>query len=312
MALLSSPVNAAVLLGLADGPKSLVDLRRLAGAPSQATLRQRLRELTELGVLTRDRRDGFPRALDYELSAAGRELLPVVEVLRGWLAESPDHPVAFGSTLAKAAIKALLEGWSSRVIRALAAKPLSLTELDRLIASLSYPSLERRLRTMRFAGLIEPLASSGSGTPYTVTNWLRRGAAPLAAAAHWERTNAAEKTAPISRLDIEAAFLLAVPRVPLPNDLSGSCRLVVEISSDSDPPAAGVLVTVDEGKIASCVTRWEGSSDALASGPATTWLAAVLEHKREHLELSGDCLLASALVDGLHQAFSRLGAPLNS
>ncbi len=40
------------------------------------------------------------------------------------------------------------------MLRALAAGSLSLTELDRLIGALSYPSLERRLVAMRLAGLV--------------------------------------------------------------------------------------------------------------------------------------------------------------
>ncbi len=46
-----------------------------------------------------------------------------------------------------------------------------------VISSLSYPSLERRLAAMRLAGLIEARPGNGRGTPYAVTDWLRRGIA---------------------------------------------------------------------------------------------------------------------------------------
>ena len=58
---------------------------------------------------------------------------------------APEGPLALGSSTAKSAIKALVEGWGTNMIRALAARPLSLTELNGLISGLSYPSLERRL-----------------------------------------------------------------------------------------------------------------------------------------------------------------------
>ena len=82
LSLLAAPINVAVLEALADGPKALMDLRHAAGGPSQSTLRLRLRELTELGVLIRGRQEGFPRALDYELAGPGRDLLQVAAVLQ--------------------------------------------------------------------------------------------------------------------------------------------------------------------------------------------------------------------------------------
>jgi DNA-binding HxlR family transcriptional regulator len=277
-----------------------MDLRHAAGAPSQSTLRARLRELTELGVLHRGRSEGFPRAVDYELSAAGRDLLVVMEVLQAWLRQSPSAPIELGTPVAKGTIKSLVEGWASTMVRALAAKPLTLTELDRLISSLNYPSLERRLGTMHHCGQIEPLPSNGRGTPYTVTGWLRQGIAPLAAAARWERLYLAEETAPIARLDIEAAFLLVIPLVALPPELSGECRLAVETRGGGEEQLAGIKVRVDAGRVASHITNLEGPADAWASGSPTDWLRAVIEHDRTGLEIGGDCALAGELVDGLH------------
>ena len=84
---------------------------------------------------------------------------------------------------------------------------------------------------MRLAGQVEPLPGNGRGTPYAVTDWLRRGVGPLAAAARWERRNRPTETAPIGALDVEAAFLLRpsllslAPEVSLaPADWRWSCR----------------------------------------------------------------------------------------
>ena len=47
------------------------------------------------------------------------------------------------------------------MMRALAARPMSLTELDSGITELSYPALERRLSSMRIAGLVEAQRERG-------------------------------------------------------------------------------------------------------------------------------------------------------
>jgi DNA-binding HxlR family transcriptional regulator len=300
LSLLAAPINVAVLEALADGPKALMDLRHAAGGPSQSTLRLRLRELTELGVLHRGRDEGFPRALDYELAASGHELLVVMGFLRTWLRQRPAEPVELGTPVAKGLIKSLAAGWTSTVLRALAAGALTLTELDRLISGLNYPSLERRLGTMHHCGQVEPLPSRERGTPYTVTRWLRQGIAPLAAAARWERLRVADTTAPILRLDIEAAFLLVIPLVALGPELSGDCRLAVETPGGGERQMAGVKVRVEAGRVVSRVTNLEGPADAWASGSAADWLRAVIERDRAGLEIGGDCQLAGDLVDGLH------------
>ncbi len=301
------PINVAVLEALAEGPKPLMDLRQAAGDPSQSTLRLRLRELTELGVLSCGRQEGFPRALDYELARPGQDLLVVMEFLRTWLRQSPSGQVELGTPVAKGMVKSLIEGWASTVLRALAAKPLTLTELDRLISGLNYPSLERRLGTMHHCGQVEPLPSGGRGTPYTVTRWVRQGIAPLAAAARWERLRVADTTAPIARLDIEAAFLLVVPLVELSPELSGGCRLAVETRVGGERQLAGIKVRVEEGQVVSHVTNLEGPADAWASGSAPDWLRAVIEHDRADLEIGGDCRLAEDLVDGLHRLLFAAG-----
>jgi DNA-binding HxlR family transcriptional regulator len=305
--LLSTPINVHVLEALATGPQSLTVLRREAGSPPQTTLRGHLRILTQTGVLARQRQNEFPGSLDFELTPVGRELWGVATVLRAWLDTNPDGPLALGSNSAKSVIKALVEGWGTCMIRALAARPLSLTELNGLISGLSYPSLERRLGAMRMAGQIERMPGPGRGTPYAVTEWLRRAIAPLGAAARWEHLHAPEQTAPIRRLDAEAGFMLATPLLSLPSDLNGSCRLAVELGGSNGDGLAGVLVRVREGEVASCVASIHGQADAWAAGSAPTWLQAVIEQGGDRLEMGGDRELPQALIEGLHSAlFGRL------
>ncbi len=300
LSLLAVPLNVHVLQALEQGPKPLVELRRVVGSPPQTTMRGHLRALTEAGVLVRQRQRGFPGSINLELGEPGRQLLAVSAVLQAWLDQSPNGPQQLGSVAAKASVKALVEGWSSGIVRALAAKPLALTELSRLITDLSYPSLERRLGAMRLAGQIEPCPSAGRGTPYRVTEWLRRGIAPLVAAARWERTHVPDETSPIRRFDIEAAFLLVLPLVSTPAEQSGECRLAVEMRNGiGETRLAGVMAMVAAGEV-SCVARLDGDPLAWISGPATDWLRAVIDDDGRGLETGGDCALATSLLNGIH------------
>lgn len=309
LALLANPLNAAVLRSLSAGPRRQVDLRRESGSPAQSTLRAHLKGLEEVGAIAKHRRDAFPGSLDYELSRPGEELLFVAAVLNRWLATAPQGALALGDDAARAAIGALAAGWSSTILRALAAGPLTLTELDRLIGALSYPSLERRLGAMRLAGLVESAPGNRTGTPYVVTGWLRQGIAPIVAAVRWERRNAPAQTAPPDRLDAEAGALLALPLVRLAAPLSGSCRIAVDLDADGamDPPAA-ITATLCDGRVASCAARADDEAGAWIGGPLTAWLRATIEADTSRLELSGDRGLARAVLDGLAEALFGVGA----
>jgi DNA-binding HxlR family transcriptional regulator len=300
LSLLSVPLNVNVITALAEEPRPLADLRSIVGMPPPTTMRKHLRTLTQLGILERQRQTVFPGSVDYELGRAGRELLPVIEVLGGWLATSPSGSLELGTTSAKSAIRALTDGWSSTIVRALSARPLSLTELNRLIASINYPSLERRLSAMRLAGQVTSCQAGGRRRPYAATDWLRRAIGPIAAAAGWEREYDAEAAAQVSRIDVESAFLLAIPLLRLPADVSGTARLTVGLQGSEAEAIAGVLVEVEEGSVVSCVSRLGGHAEGWASGSVRGWISAVLYGRSGSLEVGGDSALTQALVEGLH------------
>ncbi|HEX8690461.1 MAG TPA: winged helix-turn-helix transcriptional regulator [Solirubrobacterales bacterium] len=305
LGLLAKPLNGTILHRLADAPMRLVDLRRECGSPAQTTLRTHLRELEELGTIAKQRRTRFPGALEYELEAPGEELLFVLEALERWLEQAPEGPLEFGTRGARAATKALVEAWSSTMLRALAARPLSLTELDGIIGGLNYPSLERRLAAMRLAGQVVACDGDGGGTPYRVTEWLRRGVAPLAAAARWERRHAPDSSAAIARVDAEATFLLSLPLLRLPAEMSGSCRMGVEMKNGGERRLVGATAQVEQGKVASCTAHLQGDADAWATGSAMGWLHAVTGSDMDGLEMGGDQRLVRSLVEGLHKVLFR-------
>jgi DNA-binding HxlR family transcriptional regulator len=262
-------------------------------------MRLYVRELSRLGVIERRRQEGFPPAVDYVLTEAGRALLKVGDALQVWLDAAPEGPIVLGSPAAKSAIRALVEGWTTNIVRALAARPYSLTELSSLIVKTSYPSLERRLGAMRVTNQIEPCPGTGRGKPYRATEWLRQAVLPLTAATGWERKYAPEATTRISRFDVEAAFLMAIPLVAMPADVTGDCRLAVELPNGSSPVFAGVVASFDRGKLASCSVRLEGEATAWATGSAMSWLREMNGGQGTQLELGGDLRLAERVSRSL-------------
>lgn len=303
LSVLATPLNLRVLQALTERPMRLAELRKATGLPAQTTLRGHLTTLGELGVLTKRPTRQMPYAVENELTPMGQELLDVAERLATWLGRAPDGPISLESGAAKGAIKALIDGWGSKMMRALAARPLSLTELDSLISDLSYPALERRLSSMRIAGLVEAQQSRGAGTPYAVTDWARRGVVPLAAASHCERVHMRHDSAPVTQIDIEAAFLLATPLARLPALASGSCQLEVDASPGVVSRPAGVQVTVEHGKVVSCVSRLEVGPPAYAAGPALTWFNAIRDGSIGQLRFGGSRQIAEDMVSGLYSTF---------
>lgn len=300
LTLLATPLNLMVIRALADGPMRLAELRRATGLPAQTTLRGHLANLGELGVVRKRPTAQMPYAVENELSDMGRELLEVAAHLEAWLGKAPERPVSLEGGAAKGVVKAFVDGWGSTMMRSLAAQPMSLTELDRRIPELSYPALERRLASMRMAGLIEARKSDGAGTPYAVTDWARHGVVPLAAASHCELTHMRQRAVPVTQLDIEAAFMLAAPLAKLPSEASGSCQL--EVAADPVVPReqAGVRVTVERGSVVACDPGLIAGSSDFALGSASRWFSAVKGGEVGLLRFGGGRKLAEGIVTGLH------------
>ena len=301
MTLLAAPLNVQILEALRTRPFPLGELRHAIGSPPQSTMRLYLRALSGSGVVERRARREFPTSVDYAIAPPGEGLLQVGEVLGRWLGQSPDGPLELGSVAARNVIRPLIEGWSTNIVRVLAGRSLSLTELDRLIPRVSYPSLERRLAALRTVGLVEGHRTEGGATPYTATNWLRRAVAPLIAAMAWERQFFPESSPAIGRLDIEAAFLLAISLMDLPKGVTGRCRLAVEVQRGASPVFAGVLVCVKDGKVASCSPRLKGEVEGWVAGSPRAWLRRLDGTGDQELELGGQSALAEALVGGLQR-----------
>jgi DNA-binding HxlR family transcriptional regulator len=309
LTILANPLHVRILRAHDSGALRATELNEKTGWPAQTTLRAAVANLREARLLDRREVSSMPLGVATELTAAGREMLFAADMIERWLAKSPDGPMPLDSDRAKGAVKALAAGWNTKMVRSLAYEPASLTELAQRIPEVSYPSLERRFTRMRNTHQIEPSPAPGRGSPFAVAPWLRHAIAPLCASARCERLYLRDESAPITPVEIEAAFLLAMPMAPLPEAAHGTCILSVLPEADEEGrrreelSPAGVTIEVEAGTIVRCVPEIETKTPVWALGTPMDWLSAVIDGHFEGLRF-GDARpqLAADLVNGMHLA----------
>jgi DNA-binding HxlR family transcriptional regulator len=86
-----------IITALADGPQRYSDLSRRIAGVSQKMLTQTLRSLERDGLITRSVTPSVPVRVDYQLTALGQTLLPLIASIKGW-AESHMPEVAAART----------------------------------------------------------------------------------------------------------------------------------------------------------------------------------------------------------------------
>lgn len=82
--LLGKRWTGVVLGTLSEGPSGFHALSRAVGGISDSMLSDRLSALTGAGLVTRTVTPGPPLAVTYELTEAGRALLPALEQISRW------------------------------------------------------------------------------------------------------------------------------------------------------------------------------------------------------------------------------------
>jgi DNA-binding HxlR family transcriptional regulator len=302
-------LSTRVLRAHADGPLDSSELESRLGWAAKASLRLATRNLGDLGALTRVEPRAGQRGLATELTEAGHDLLSVADALEQWLSRSPFGPLTLADTPARNTIRALVAGWDSAIVGALAVRPRGLSELSAEIGGHSYPALKRRLSRLRSASLVVSLDDRSRSPAQEVTQWLRWAAAPLIAASRWERSHAIGAEA-ITRHDLESTLLLALPLVELSEADSGACVLAAPASQHADdeaePALAAVGLVVEEGRIVSCDSGVATTPKTWALGTPDAWLDAIVHGSCDDLRLHGpDADLASALVTGIHRSLFR-------
>jgi len=240
----------------------------------------------------------------YTVTPAGQEALAVVGAVQAWLEKGPKpNVIVADGEEAQIPMRAFLEGWGTGIQHALAPGPLTLAELDLALSRLSGDALQERLAKMRDAGLLEAGPDGGEEETYAVTDWLRQGIGPFVIAVRTERRRVPNEFGPPAPDDVEAAFLLALPPLELPPELSGHCRLLVDLPESDGRRAAGAMIRVEGGRVASCSADIEGNADSWAMGSLEAWLNAVIEADPAELQLGGDAGLARAVLEALHARY---------
>jgi hypothetical protein len=231
---------------------------------------------------------------------AGREMPFIAKTLQRWLLRRPSGPMRLDDDAAEVVLP-LITGWCSMVTHALAAGPLSAEEAREALQVAPLELVEALIETMEEAGHVEALPEPGEdGAPhYAVSDWLRMGVAPLAAAARMEHRHPPGDTAPISALDVEAAFRLALPLLKLPRRLAGACALSVELDEGVLDSPSSVTARIEARRVVSIAAGRDRDADAWAAGTAGAWLDAVIDGDTSGIETGGDLRLAGALMKAL-------------
>lgn len=219
--------------------------------------------------------------------------------LERWLAECPDGPLA-PSHEASPVLTALIDGWDSTAVHALAAGPVTVSDVAEAIGAPRLEPAAAALREMQETELVT-LLPEPSGEPYFApTEWLRRAVGPLAAAARVEIEDPPAGAAPIDRFDVEAAFRLTLPLIPrLDREISHLCRLVVTMPDRRTAPG-GVVVLIEQGEIASVSADLTIQSATYAAGPPTAWIETLIDPAAPQLSTGGNLEVLGGLVGGLH------------
>jgi DNA-binding transcriptional ArsR family regulator len=231
-------------------------------------------------------------------SPKGEHFLFVGFTLERWLRNRPAGPLRIGPS-AGDTVAALVCCWSATVTHALAREPLTLPELNRAVELLDYETVEEHLEALERTGQVEP-RPDGRQTRYTLTDWGREGIAPITAATRLERHYSEAGTAPPEAIDVEATFQLALPLLRLPAELSGSCRLGVQMPGGA-PLMVGATVQVEKGRVASSSTQLDEEAENFVTGSPIDWLDTVVDPGARRLKTAGDADLAGGLLESLHE-----------
>jgi hypothetical protein len=239
---------------------------------------------------------------EYRPAPGIQESLLFTTTVELWLLRAPGGGLEPGYRAARSASRALSVAWASTAVHALAAGPLTLDELHgALVGSLGRETLLEYVIDLESSGLVEPLEGESGEVRYAVTDWLREGVAPLAAAAWLDLRSAESDAAPPDELDVGAAFLLTLPLLRLPEDVSGACRLGVDVGRAAAPRAIGVTVRIEAGRVVAIEPGLDDGARAWAAGSSQAWLDALISREVQRVRTGGDELLVRSVLAGLHE-----------
>jgi len=84
LALVGHKWTVLIIRDLLSGPRRFTEIERSLGGANPKMITTRLRELEQTGLVSRTAYAEVPPRVEYELTARGRALRPVIDALREW------------------------------------------------------------------------------------------------------------------------------------------------------------------------------------------------------------------------------------
>jgi hypothetical protein len=94
---------------------------------------------------------------------------------------------------------------------------------------------------------------------------------------------------------------MSLPLIELPRELSGTCRLGLNLEEDESARLTGVTAHVEQGRVISSAAGLDEKADAWAAASAGSWLDTVIEPDAKSVRTGGDRWLTRAVLDALHK-----------
>lgn len=288
--LLAERSSACLLRALADRPLQPSNLEgSLPDLPHSAVMRL-LGELTRAGALARERVSAVPPRTFYNLTAAGRELLPIFEAGERW--ERRWSSLARQGEPGTWAIGLVADTATRTILLALADGPLRPIEIDRYLPDLARSATRRRLSDLLAHGVLAR-SHQGQHVRYALTPAARRLGLISVLAGRWEW----EWSEPASAGDLPGLLRLLAPAVQLPEPLNGVCRVHID-ARGADP--ADVYLSAQAGELVALPAAPSDPPNANGHAPPHVWCNALLNRNLSGIATSGN----SALMLGVLMSVS--------
>jgi DNA-binding HxlR family transcriptional regulator len=302
--LLAEESMVAVLRGLDDGALRPAELdRRLPGVAHSVVMR-RLRRLLDSELVVYEHRPGqppharsvaIPHEARYDLTDAGRLLLGVSAEASRWeqtwcAQDERREPVG------ALAIKLTADEHTRKLGLLLADGPLSPKDLGRRGPELCRSALQRRLRELVLAGLLDrrPL---GRSSLYELTSRARHLAHVAMLAGRWEWQWSRRRYPALGR-DLDELLHLVAPVAQIAVPFAGICQLRLD-AEGADAP--NIYLAARAGSILALSGAPAAAPAAVGSATPAAWCETLLRHERS-IMISGDENLLVAVIGALSRA----------
>ncbi|GAA3359916.1 MULTISPECIES: helix-turn-helix domain-containing protein [Saccharopolyspora] len=142
-----------VVHALSAGPLGFNELRRQVPGPGPSTLKQRLSELADAGLVRREVLDGSPPRTRYSLTGRGAGLRPMFAEMTAWATRNGLRPTEPGE-VSGGVLGLFQEKWAIHVVCVLLTGPRGFNELAREVG-ISQVTLSQRLSELERRGLVD-------------------------------------------------------------------------------------------------------------------------------------------------------------